>query len=319
MNVYDFDETIYNGDSTVDFYFYCMKRNPRILLRLQSVLWGFFLYLINVYSKTQFKQNFYKFLKYVNNVDETVKSFWETHETNIKQFYKDNKKRGDLVISASPEFLLAPVCEKLGVTLIASRVNKHSGVYSGENCHGKEKVNRFNEKFEGAVIEKFYSDSVSDGPLAEMAGKAFMVQKERIIPWEETALSAKRNAVNTFLSRSFLCFVLIGGVNTFLCTLLSYVFSLWIDPNAAFACGYAISLVGSYFLNSFITFKSSPAWRKFVKFCLSYVPNYLLQQIIVTIGIGAFGINKLAAYIAAAVIGVPLTFVIMKIFAFKQK
>lgn len=26
MNVYDFDETIYDGDSTVDFYKYCLRR-----------------------------------------------------------------------------------------------------------------------------------------------------------------------------------------------------------------------------------------------------------------------------------------------------
>ena len=25
MNVYDFDGTIYNGDSTIDFYLYCIK------------------------------------------------------------------------------------------------------------------------------------------------------------------------------------------------------------------------------------------------------------------------------------------------------
>ena len=25
MNVYDFDQTIYHGDSTVDFYLYCVR------------------------------------------------------------------------------------------------------------------------------------------------------------------------------------------------------------------------------------------------------------------------------------------------------
>ena len=32
--VYDFDETIYDGDSTVDFYKYCVKRKPSLLLLL---------------------------------------------------------------------------------------------------------------------------------------------------------------------------------------------------------------------------------------------------------------------------------------------
>lgn len=31
MNVYDFDKTIYAGDSTIDFYLFCLKRQPAIL------------------------------------------------------------------------------------------------------------------------------------------------------------------------------------------------------------------------------------------------------------------------------------------------
>ena len=31
MNVYDFDETIYDGDSTRDFYFYTLKNNKSVL------------------------------------------------------------------------------------------------------------------------------------------------------------------------------------------------------------------------------------------------------------------------------------------------
>lgn len=30
MNVYDFDKTIYDGDSTIDFYFYCSKNIQKL-------------------------------------------------------------------------------------------------------------------------------------------------------------------------------------------------------------------------------------------------------------------------------------------------
>ena len=33
MNIYDFDETIYDSDSTKDFYFYCLKKYPKILVK----------------------------------------------------------------------------------------------------------------------------------------------------------------------------------------------------------------------------------------------------------------------------------------------
>ena len=31
MNVYDFDKTIYNGDSTLDFYIFSIKKNLLLL------------------------------------------------------------------------------------------------------------------------------------------------------------------------------------------------------------------------------------------------------------------------------------------------
>ena len=34
MNVFDFDGTIYSGDSTIDFYFFALKRNVKLLLFL---------------------------------------------------------------------------------------------------------------------------------------------------------------------------------------------------------------------------------------------------------------------------------------------
>ena len=39
------------------------------------------------------------------------------------------------------------------------------------------------EKFNGD-IDEFYSDSVSDAPLAKLAKKAFLVEDNKLLPWE---------------------------------------------------------------------------------------------------------------------------------------
>lgn len=36
IDVYDFDGTIYDGDSTVDFTRFCLRRHPGVLAGLQS-------------------------------------------------------------------------------------------------------------------------------------------------------------------------------------------------------------------------------------------------------------------------------------------
>ena len=105
MNIYDFDNTIYKGDSTRDFYFYCLKNHPQILFYLP--VQGFFAipFGLHLLEKTKFKEKFYGFFKLVPDIDSLVESFWVTHEKNIKDFYYKIHKDDDLIISASPEFL----------------------------------------------------------------------------------------------------------------------------------------------------------------------------------------------------------------------
>lgn len=31
LNVFDFDDTIYKGDSSIDFYLFCLKENVRLI------------------------------------------------------------------------------------------------------------------------------------------------------------------------------------------------------------------------------------------------------------------------------------------------
>ncbi len=184
MNVYDFDQTIYHGDSTRDFYFFCLKNYPGIVKYLPKQGWHGIKFGLKIMPKTQFKEKFYSFLKSVPKVDEAVEKFWKTHEKNIKKWYLEQKKEDDLIISASPEFLLTPICNQLGIKVIASRVDRFSGKTEGENCWGEEKVRRFYE-WGGGRIEKFYSDSYSDTPLAVLADEAYLVKGDIITSFDK--------------------------------------------------------------------------------------------------------------------------------------
>ena len=185
MNVYDFDKTIYNGDSTLDFYFYCLKSNPKIILCIPKQIFYFINYKLNLCNKTFFKEKFYCFLKHIKNVDTLIENFWIKYESKIKKFYLNNHQKTDVIISASPRFLLEPICNRLHIsTLIASEVNKYTGKYTGINCYGEEKVKRFKEIFnENTNIDNFYSDSYSDKPLALISKNAFIVKKNSLEEW----------------------------------------------------------------------------------------------------------------------------------------
>ncbi len=186
MNVYDFDGTIYKGDSSVDFYLFSLRRHPSIAALLPSQAAAFFRYKSGKCDKTAMKQVFFAFVGKIPNIDREVALFWDKKQKKIYRWYIEQKREDDVIISASPEFLLGDICARLGLCApIASRVNKSNGDFSGRNCHDKEKVVRFRAVHGDAGIENFYSDSRSDAPLAALAEKAFFISHGKPVPWGE--------------------------------------------------------------------------------------------------------------------------------------
>ncbi|MBP3841470.1 MAG: haloacid dehalogenase-like hydrolase [Bacilli bacterium] len=180
INAYDFDKTIYDGDSSLDFYIYSLKRNKKVLLQLPYQFIGLILYILKIIDKTRFKEYVFSFLKRIDNVDEYVKDFWNEKQNKIKEWYLKQKKKDDVIISASPEFLLKPLEKKLGIKIIASKVDKKTGKFNSKNCHDYEKIKRYEEKYT-KKIKEFYSDSISaDKAMFEYSEEAYLVTKDKV-------------------------------------------------------------------------------------------------------------------------------------------
>ena len=186
MNTYDFDQTIFYPDSSYCFVKYCLKKYPgKVLPVIPGTLKELFVYLRQHNGAKKLKQRMFSFLSRIEDIDSVVESFWNEYRGNIEPWYLAQKQPDDIIISASPEFLLEPICTELGVTLIGTRMDKHTGLIDGENCHDSEKVRRFKEQFPTATADKFYSDSLSDTPMAELAREAFLVKRGVLTPWPE--------------------------------------------------------------------------------------------------------------------------------------
>lgn len=184
MNVYDFDGTIYNGDSSIDFYIFCLKKNLKIVRYIPKQIKAIALYKFNKINKTEMKQNFFVFVQGID-VNNYLKLFWKKNRHKIKKWYLDIKKGDDLIISASPEFLLRPICEKLEIkNLIASNVDINTGIFKSKNCKGKTKVDFYKKIYGDTKINCFYSDSLSDEPLAKISESAYLVNGNRIKEWK---------------------------------------------------------------------------------------------------------------------------------------
>ncbi|WP_278832154.1 GtrA family protein [Mitsuokella multacida] len=120
-----------------------------------------------------------------------------------------------------------------------------------------------------------------------------------------------------FFTRAFLLFLVVGTINTFLCSFLATVIEPLVgNANLAFNIGYLLSNVNAYLLNSVFVFPTRMTLVRYVKFFLSYVPNYIIQNAIVFVAYNLLGLPSIASYLLAAILGVPITFLCVKIFAF---
>ncbi len=185
IDVFDFDKTIYMGDSTLDFYIYCLKNNLLLFRFFPKQFMYFIYYKFGKKSKLEFKQVFFSFLKGIKNVDEIIEKFWEKNFKKINMEIINRAENDIVIISASPFFLLSPICKEIKCTkLIASNVEINTGIFNSDNCYGEEKVKRLNKEVKNYKIINFFSDSKSDIYLARLSKNSYLVRGRKIEKWK---------------------------------------------------------------------------------------------------------------------------------------
>lgn len=216
MNIYDFDDTIYDGDSTRDFVIYCYRHYPKTLLYVPRQLAAVTAYMAGKIDKTRFKEKYFSMFAAVPDIDAALADFWDSHAHRLMRYYPRQARQDDVIISASPDFIVRPLCERLGLKyIIASDVDRHTGRFIGPNCYGAEKVRRFKEAgFDPAEVEQVYSDSLSDTPIAEMGKEAFIVHKDGTPgPWEAPKQKGMQGFFTMFNKREALLTIVCGALH----------------------------------------------------------------------------------------------------------
>lgn len=187
MNIYDFDETIFYPNSSWTFGNWCFKRHlPRTLLFFPFVIWAALQRLFGHIDRDIFNLRLFCFMRFIPDPDSEIKQFWDEHENLICDWYLKQKRPDDIIVSASPDFLIEEIGRRLGVKVIATKMDRRTGKILGPNCAEEEKVRRFREEYPEGKVNEFYSDSLRDTPMASIAEKAYRVvdKGQRVIPWK---------------------------------------------------------------------------------------------------------------------------------------
>lgn len=183
MNIFDFDNTIYDGESLVDFFCFCIMKKKSLSLYLPIVTYTAILYKLNLLSIDKLYKLASKMSAAVinnkENADLFVKEFWNKNEHKLRKFYLDKIDNNDIVITASPRILIKGITDKLKTrNIICSEFNLETGKFEFI-CLGENKVIALRKQYPDVTINEFYTDSLSDIPLMNLAKKSYLVKRKK--------------------------------------------------------------------------------------------------------------------------------------------
>lgn len=107
-------------------------------------------------------------------------------------------------------------------------------------------------------------------------------------------------------------FGLVGVVNTGTYYGLYLLLGLWLPYVAAHVAAFALSMVGSFFLTSYVTYRTRPTWKKFLLFPLTNAANFVITTVGVYVLVDLLGADRRYAPLLAAAAAIPVTFVLSR-------
>lgn len=184
---FDFDGTITNKDSLVDFIQFAVGR-PAYYFGLLCLSPMLLLYVFKLLANDKAKQKMlaYYFKGWSEQKFEKLANKYATEQLSkivrpqALERIQWHQQQGHqvVVVSASMESWLKGWCTQLDLTLIATDLafenGKLSGKFATKNCYGFEKVKRIQALYELKTYEYIYAygDSRGDKELLELADEA---------------------------------------------------------------------------------------------------------------------------------------------------
>lgn len=184
MNVFDFDNTIYRGESAVDLAVFMIKSNKKVILWMPKIFWSLLKYKLCLVSRDKMQDSVNDFMSKIlrdkNEVISLTRDFWKKNIRKLDRSIIKRIGRDDVIITAGPDFMLDAVKKHLGTeNVICSQtdLDRKCVIYLN---FGENKLKKFKEKYGDTAIDSFYTDSFNDKALMSISKKVFIVKKGKI-------------------------------------------------------------------------------------------------------------------------------------------
>ena len=181
MNGYDFDDTILKGNSMLRFSLFCTARLPYLILFIPVLFVASLLHGLRILNKNRYLHMISLFVALVPRTERFAAKFWDKNMKHIKQWYLDQRRDDDVVVSASPQFLVGEACRRLGIKCVGTQLSPKSARLHGEHVYAEQKVEMYKAVFGDTPLATYYSDSLSDTPMFKLAEKGYFVNGNDVL------------------------------------------------------------------------------------------------------------------------------------------
>lgn len=184
VNVYDFDNTIYDGETLIDYILYYVRHDIKIWKYLPKLVVIAFKDMLHLFTVDEAIKAYASFLEgyYVtlDNPAENIIDFWNKNEKKIKPWYSKVKKDDDIIVSGTLDFILEEASKRVGFkNFVGSSIDSSTGKFINI-CFLENKVKLFREYFPDTEIENFYTDSMNDKAMMDISENVYLVKKDKI-------------------------------------------------------------------------------------------------------------------------------------------
>ena len=199
MKAFDFDNTIYRGESSIDLAVYMIRNNKKIILYLPMIFTNLVKYKLCMIGREEMETILNDFCQAVmedkDEVPRIIERFWQTHAHKLNERILKLIGPEDIIITAGPDVLINGIRDRLHTDhIISSEVDLNSGRFTYLNFKDN-KVRRYKELYGDTPIDVFYTDSYNDRALMEISDRVYLVKKgvsiKQIKPFKKRSLQRK--------------------------------------------------------------------------------------------------------------------------------
>ena len=184
VKVFDFDNTIYKGESSIDFSFYMIRHNKKILRYVPTILLSLAGYKLCLLKKEKLESIINDFLFGVLDGTESIPAyvgqFWKGHAHKLNKRILRMVEPEDVIISASPILLIQGIRKMINTeNIVGTEIDLEQKRVTWFNF-GDNKVKRYRALYGDRKIDAFYTDSYNDKDLMDIAEKVYIIKKGNI-------------------------------------------------------------------------------------------------------------------------------------------